>query len=512
MAKEKSIAAKKEKQNLHDDGFDAYKAAAMSKLASDGAEDEYDAYHFKDGLEPNDPMVLEDSQEIEKKEHNSWASDDAFIDDWDEWSHYDIINKEQQQKTIQEDPVEKLLQGAIKLKADADLFSMTDHYLSDFELKKLQDVAYQMKQEADALLSNIELAKSVKGIMTPTTNLLKQKSYKTLAKGASTGFLNAAIQSQAISLNMQHMMEMNQKDLETQMAAQNLVEMKAYQKEMQLKMMQKQQAEHMKNAQLEDMKAELHTLVYGGLVFDPLTNMSKPDINGNVYSLKALKEATEKYKKQHGLAPSLNGSLDALKAAQPVFDEAAKHTTAKDAEDTLSLYFKIKTAKDAVDKINDEEYKYLNQVASLSKDHTHKGHMKCHVPGAIIAEIKLGGHLFTVYRFAPYTKDGFAYPTVDAMSDWDARVVLDLSVSQYADLVQAGALTVKGTIVYENEVEVELQNLVLVQGVQHLLRMKEEMQLADDKAKKHPSSLPFAGVHWGPAVGWKNQPNTKKKG
>ena len=92
--------------------------------------------------------------------------------------------------------------------------------------------------EADALLSNIELAKSVKGIMTPTTNLLKQKfpkpPYKTLAKGASTGFLNAAIQSQATSLNMQHMMEMDQKDLETQMAAQNLVEMKAYQKEMQL--------------------------------------------------------------------------------------------------------------------------------------------------------------------------------------------------------------------------------------------------------------------------------------
>jgi len=55
-----------------------------------------------------------------------------------------------------------------------------------------------------------------------------------------------------------------------------------------------------------------------------------------------------------------------------------------------------------------------------------------------------------------------------------------LSVSQYADLVQAGALTIKGTIVYEKEVEVELQNLVLVQGVQHLLRMKEEMQLADD--------------------------------
>jgi len=493
MAKEKSLAAKKEKQNLHDDGLDAYKAAAMSKLASEGAEAEYDSYHFKEpNDEPTDPMVLEDSQAVEKAEHNSWASDDDFFAD-----DYDIMPWtapiEQHEPFVPSgDPVEKLLQDAIKLKADADLFSMKDHYLSDFELKKLQDAAHQLKHEADALLSNIELAKSVKGMLTPTTNVIKAKQ-KTI-----TGFqLNAAIQSQAATLDMKHMMEMNQKDLETQMAAIQFEKMKKYQQEMQAKMMQKQ---------VED------TLVYGGLVFDPLTNMSKPDINGNVYSLKALKEATEKYKKQHGLAPSLNGSLDALKAAQPVFDEAAKHTTAKDAEDTLSLYFKIKTAKDAVDKINDEEYKYLNQVASLSKDHTHKGHMKCHVPGAIIAEIKLGGHLFTVYRFAPYTKDGFAYPTVDAMSDWDARVVLDLSVSQYADLVQAGALTVKGTIVYENEVEVELQNLVLVQGVQHLLRMKEEMQLADDKAKKHPSSLPFAGVHWGPAVGWKNQPNTKKKG
>jgi len=458
MAKDKSLASKKEKLNLHDDGFDAYKAAAMdkleAKLEAKEAEDEYDAYHFKDGLEPMVPEDGIDSQAVEKADHlHGWGSDDEFTDDF--WGEYDMMpwgvgqgDGQHEPFIPKDDPVDKLLQDAIKLKADADYFSQKDNYLSDFELKKLQEAACQIKQEADALLKNIQLAKSVKSILTPTyTNLLKAK------KNVITG--------------------MDQKDLEIQMAALQSVQMKEYQQYIWLKMKQEATMKHTatKAAQLEDMKAELHTLVYGGLVFDPLTNMSKPDASGNSYSLTAMKEATEQYKKQHGLSPFLKGTLHDLKAAQPIFDEAAKQAAA----------------------------------FNIDIDHHKKAPMSVHVPGATIAQVQLGGCLFIVYRFPPYTKDGVAYPTVDAMSDWDARVALNLSVSQYADLVQAGALTLKKSIVYEDEVLLEDENLVLVEDVQHLLRLHQEMQLADTKGKKYPALT----NPWGPIVGWKNHPYQK---
>lgn len=460
MAKDKSLASKKEKLNWHDDGFDAYKAAAMSKLeAKDAVEDEYDAYHFKDGLEPmvpEDGMV--DSQAVEKDHLYGWGGDDEFTDDF--WGEYDMmpwgggVGVGQEPFIPKDDPVDKLLQDAIKLKADADYFSQKDNYLSDFELKKLQEAACQIKQEADALLKNIQLAAKVKSILTPTyTNLLKAKKNVITGNSLEVG-----------------MTGMDQKDLEIQMAALQSVQMKEYQQDIWLKMKQEATMKHAakKAAQLEDMKAEMHSLVYGGLVFDPLTNMSKPDINGNVYSLKALKEATEQYKKQHGLSPFLKGTLHDLKAAQPIFDEAAKQA-----------------AKQAV-------------AFNIDIDHHKKAHMQVHVPGATIAQVQLGGSLFIVYHFPSYTKDGVAYPMVDAMSDWDARVVLNLSVSQYADLVQAGALTLKKSMVYEDEVPLEDDNLVLVKDVQHLLRLHQEMQLADTK-----------GNPWGPIVGWKNHPYQK---